>query len=230
MRLSPQPLSLLVPLAAATAMAQPALHIEVDRPLLRLGESTAVRVLASFPPEYRAMAILEFDLLVSPAPGEWSDLATVWPMVAGGSTPGTRTGAGIEGVLAWQLSPLCDPCIGQLDNPIVCWTATYTAPGISRDGFTIDLATLTRRFEVYVAPLSSERKSLLADVVEGAGVIRIQPCNPDCDESGTLDIFDFLCFQNAFAAGDPYADCDKSGALDFLDFLCFQNWFTAGCP
>jgi len=56
------------------------------------------------------------------------------------------------------------------------------------------------------------------------------PCYADCDESGDLDFFDFLCFQNAFAAGEPYADCDQSGDLDFFDFLCFQNEFAAGCP
>ena len=55
-------------------------------------------------------------------------------------------------------------------------------------------------------------------------------CYADCDSSGSLDFFDFLCFQNAFAAGDPYADCDTSGSLDFFDFLCFQNAFAAGCP
>jgi len=55
-------------------------------------------------------------------------------------------------------------------------------------------------------------------------------CYADCDESGDLDFFDFLCFQNAFAAGEPYADCDESGDLDFFDFLCFQNAFAAGCP
>jgi uncharacterized membrane protein len=27
-----------------------------------------------------------------------------------------------------------------------------------------------------------------------------------------------------------YADCDQSGDLDFFDFLCFQNQFGAGCP
>ena len=27
-----------------------------------------------------------------------------------------------------------------------------------------------------------------------------------------------------------YADCDLSGSLDFFDFLCFQNEFAAGCP
>jgi len=62
-------------------------------------------------------------------------------------------------------------------------------------------------------------------------------CYPDCDQStgaGVLDIFDFLCFQNAFVSGDPYAcDCNTAtgpGVCDMLDFLCFQNAFVAGCP
>ncbi|MFG0285652.1 MAG: GC-type dockerin domain-anchored protein, partial [Phycisphaerales bacterium JB039] len=63
-----------------------------------------------------------------------------------------------------------------------------------------------------------------------AGTSYGQACYPDCDGSGTLDFFDFLCFQNAFATGDPYADCDGTGVLDFFDFLCFQNEFAMGCP
>lgn len=55
-------------------------------------------------------------------------------------------------------------------------------------------------------------------------------CYADCDGSGALDFFDFLCFQNMFAAEDPEADCDGNGGLDFFDFLCFQNAFAAGCP
>ncbi|MCH7792776.1 MAG: choice-of-anchor B family protein [Planctomycetes bacterium] len=56
-------------------------------------------------------------------------------------------------------------------------------------------------------------------------------CYPDCDQSGTLDIFDFLCFQNSFVLGEPYAcDCDPDPACDIFDFLCFQNAFVAGCP
>ena len=61
-----------------------------------------------------------------------------------------------------------------------------------------------------------------------------EPCYPDCDGSGVLDIFDFLCFQNDFVTGNSYAcDCDTStGPLvcDMLDFLCFQTAFVAGCP
>ncbi|MFG0283202.1 MAG: GC-type dockerin domain-anchored protein [Phycisphaerales bacterium JB039] len=54
-------------------------------------------------------------------------------------------------------------------------------------------------------------------------------CYADASGDGTLDFFDFLVFQNEFAAGHPAADCDASGALDLFDFLCFQNAFGAGC-
>jgi hypothetical protein len=62
-------------------------------------------------------------------------------------------------------------------------------------------------------------------------------CYADCDTStgaGVLDVFDFLCFQDLFVAGDPYAcDCDTgsgAGVCDVFDFLCFQDAFVAGCP
>ncbi len=57
-----------------------------------------------------------------------------------------------------------------------------------------------------------------------------EPCVADCDRSGALDLFDFLCFQNAFAAGDASADLDGDGQLTLFDFLAFQNAFAAGCP
>ena len=51
---------------------------------------------------------------------------------------------------------------------------------------------------------------------------------PVIDPSGVaLD----LAFNLRFVAQDfpCYADCDQSGALDIFDFLCFQNGFVAGC-
>jgi hypothetical protein len=73
--------------------------------------------------------------------------------------------------------------------------------------------------------------------IDNVGFMAESTCYADCDQStgvGTLDIFDFLCFQNAFVAGDPYAcDCDTTtgrGVCDIFDFLCFQNAFVAGCP
>ncbi|NRA56509.1 MAG: hypothetical protein HRU13_00065 [Phycisphaerales bacterium] len=54
-------------------------------------------------------------------------------------------------------------------------------------------------------------------------------CRADCDEDGSLTIFDFLCFQNAFDSMDPYADFDDDGLFTIFDFLAFQNEFDAGC-
>lgn len=75
---------------------------------------------------------------------------------------------------------------------------------------------------------------LLSNAMDWAG--QGGACYADCDTSTgprVLDIFDFLCFGNRFAAGDPYAcDCDQStgpGACDIFDFLCFGNAFSAGC-
>jgi hypothetical protein len=55
------------------------------------------------------------------------------------------------------------------------------------------------------------------------------PCPADCNDDGTLNIFDFLCFQGLVTSGDPDADCNSDGAVNIFDFLCFQGLFTAGC-
>ncbi|MFG0286385.1 MAG: GC-type dockerin domain-anchored protein, partial [Phycisphaerales bacterium JB039] len=54
-------------------------------------------------------------------------------------------------------------------------------------------------------------------------------CLPDFDDNGSLDFFDFLAFQNAFAMGDRRADLNKDGFLSLFDFLVFQNAFELGC-
>lgn len=54
-------------------------------------------------------------------------------------------------------------------------------------------------------------------------------CYPDCDGDTELSFFDFLCYTNAFNAGDMYADCDGDKELTFFDFLCYTNAFNAGC-
>jgi hypothetical protein len=54
-------------------------------------------------------------------------------------------------------------------------------------------------------------------------------CYADFDGSGSLDLFDFLAFTNAFNTGDKVADCAPDGVLDLFDFLCFVNAFNLGC-
>jgi hypothetical protein len=61
-------------------------------------------------------------------------------------------------------------------------------------------------------------------------------CPANCDNSTeppVLNVLDFACYLNAFAAGDPYANCDGSTVqptLNVQDFACYLNKFAAGCP
>lgn len=61
-------------------------------------------------------------------------------------------------------------------------------------------------------------------------------CYPNCDGSSVppiLNIQDFICFQNRYFQGDPFANCDGSTTspiLDVRDFICFQVKFLEGCP
>ncbi|MBL9032528.1 MAG: hypothetical protein JNM80_12585 [Phycisphaerae bacterium] len=61
-------------------------------------------------------------------------------------------------------------------------------------------------------------------------------CYANCDNSTTppvLNVNDFTCFLNQFAAGDSRANCDQSTTppvLNVNDFTCFLNAFAAGCP
>ena len=61
-------------------------------------------------------------------------------------------------------------------------------------------------------------------------------CYANCDGSTAppvLNVGDYVCFINAFAAGDLYANCDGSTTpprLNVNDFVCFASQFAAGCP
>ncbi len=57
----------------------------------------------------------------------------------------------------------------------------------------------------------------------------VSVCRADLDGDGELTFFDFLAFQNLFAARDPVADFDGDGEFTFFDFLAFQNEFAGGC-
>lgn len=67
--------------------------------------------------------------------------------------------------------------------------------------------------------------------LDGAG----SGCYPNCDGSTAspfLNVADFICFQNRFAAGGTAANCDGSTTpptLNVADFICYANAFAAGC-
>lgn len=61
-------------------------------------------------------------------------------------------------------------------------------------------------------------------------------CYANCDGSTfspVLNVNDFTCFVNAFAAQASYANCDQSTippTLNVNDFFCFLNRYAVGCP
>ncbi|MBL9031490.1 MAG: hypothetical protein JNM80_07250 [Phycisphaerae bacterium] len=63
----------------------------------------------------------------------------------------------------------------------------------------------------------------------------VAACYANCDGSTTtpvLNVNDFTCFLNQFAAGDTRANCDGSTTAPMLnvnDFTCFLNQFAIGC-
>jgi hypothetical protein len=62
------------------------------------------------------------------------------------------------------------------------------------------------------------------------------PCYANCDESTVapvLNVQDFTCFLQRYAAGESYANCDESTVaptLNVQDFTCFLQSYAAGCP
>ncbi len=80
-------------------------------------------------------------------------------------------------------------------------------------------------------PLANGGMLQMDDLTARAGV----SCYANCDGSTTapvLNVLDFTCFLNRFAAADTYANCDGSTTapvLNVLDFTCFLNRFAAGC-
>ena len=106
---------------------------------------------------------------------------------------------------------------------IVCAGLGPSAMGqYSSDFETVMPGPLTGQDGFYIPPATT---SVDFTVVSYAG-----QCYPDCTGEGVLDIFDFICFQDAFVQGDPYADCTGEGVYDIFDFICFQDAFVVGCP
>lgn len=54
-------------------------------------------------------------------------------------------------------------------------------------------------------------------------------CPEDINGDFSLDVLDFIAFQSLWLAQDAASDCDESGTFDILDFVCYQLRFTDGC-
>jgi probable HAF family extracellular repeat protein len=100
------------------------------------------------------------------------------------------------------------------------WTLSATT-GVSADG---------RTFVGYGINPAGDTEAWIISIPDPA------LCYANCDGSTAppvLNVADFACFFNAFAAGDSYANCDNSTiapTLNVRDFSCFLNAFATGCP
>ena len=120
--------------------------------------------------------------------------------------------------------------------------AILTNDGTASFGPPATIATELHPTQLTIALLDDNTSPDIAVTVQDTDVTSVilnlnTGCYADCDQStgvGILDVFDFLCFQDAFVTGNPYAcDCDTStgpGICDIFDFLCFQDAFVASCP
>ncbi len=59
--------------------------------------------------------------------------------------------------------------------------------------------------------------------------LRAADCTADFDQTGFVDIDDYVAFVNAFELGDPACDVDGTGFVDTDDFDYFVCAFVAGC-
>ncbi len=122
------------------------------------------------------------------------------------------------------------------DNPIHVYTFAWRAEDFTPHWVTIDIRAI--RMDLYNdyhgQPTSLRVPNPPSETLRFR--VREAPCYADCDTTTgleVLDLWDFLCFGNRFAAGDGYAcDCDTTtgmGVCDVFDALCFLNAFAAGC-
>jgi hypothetical protein len=179
----------------------------------------------------------------SVAQGDWFDFRT-GPLVQahsgrlfgvqfgfGGFTLDFTGVGGASGFSGWACAAgVGDDVIEFFDMSGAPMTGTFTKVGGFGAGGVMEQFSFVSPVAIGKIRLTG-RETCFDDITyKSAGATVCPKCLADCDGSGSLDFFDFLCFQNLFAAGDLCADCDKTGTLDFFDFLCFQNEFVAGCP
>ncbi|MFG0283419.1 MAG: GC-type dockerin domain-anchored protein [Phycisphaerales bacterium JB039] len=220
--------------AASASAQQGGFLLEAAGPVTPANPSTELRVYAWYEPTPGVAEIfLSSRLDLAALDGEFYDPRCAPMPIHCGDTGCEPVVAGgrIENVCVGQFHWPEGGILGDPSTPIHVYTAPWRTTDFTPRVVRVETQN-TWVFFVGVMDRSAPTDLYPHGFIPGSGfiVVRDRDCYADCDQSGALDLFDFLCYQNAFAAGEPYADCDASGALDFFDFLCFQNEFAAGCP
>lgn len=141
------------------------------------------------------------------------------------------------------LNSYADNCPGVHPFGVPPTTQAGTAPlGIITVTYAFTLATgidATNIASFSLTNVTLNPSSLVGylEFTSGAATLtREYVCPANCDGSTiapVLNVNDFTCFLNKFAAGDTGANCDCGTAaptLNVNDFTCFLNQYAAGCP
>ncbi|MGD1915254.1 MAG: hypothetical protein ACFCBV_03590 [Phycisphaerales bacterium] len=162
--------------AATTSLAQVAITIDIEQPVLLPGESATVTLFAGFDAGDHAMALVITNLLTSVGSSGWSGDRLIAPMDGPGSDPGGPSATGFDAITAGQLHfPPTSGIYADDSNPIAFWQATYTAPLEPAATFEIDLSTMTSSYDVYTDLRCAGSVALRDDLAEGSGTITAIP-------------------------------------------------------
>jgi hypothetical protein len=175
-----------------------------------------------FPPKSSWLLGVGFDFISSEPGLENAVLELMFP----GNTWGTPGSSAYTNAMFGQIH-LPPTVFANFDNLILLGTIDWRATDFSPRAVSVRT---DNEWIFKVGYILDPGSFTLSPVTSGHAEITVIPCYVDCDGNTTLDVFDFLCFQDAFVTNDPYADCDGNSTLDIFDFLCFQDAFVAGCP
>lgn len=168
-----------VALAASTTalgQADPRIIIDIENPdIATVGGSTAVRLFAQFDDasDY-AIAGVATRLVSDQGGAGWSDFRLVSPMDGPGTSAGSSSATGVDGILAGQLNFPPAGIFADPTNPIAFWEATYSVP-VGAGPMVLNLSTVTSRFDVYIDRDMAASESRLDGLTEGSGRITVTP-------------------------------------------------------
>lgn len=179
-----------------------------------------------------------------PAPAVNFTCSQYWTGLLGGTSnfgfvPGFLNENGPDGIPGTidddlHLDAASSVCIDSGSNALLpADTTDLDGDGNTTEPLPLDLDLNTRRIDDLSVPDTGQGAAPIVD--RGCYEAHSAACYPNCDGSTAqpvLNVNDFVCFLNRFAAGDPYANCDGSTmppVLNVNDFVCFLSTFATGC-
>jgi endonuclease/exonuclease/phosphatase family metal-dependent hydrolase len=178
-------------------------------------------------------AVADYAVVLPPTPPAITQQPAAASACATGSDP-FSVGATGTGTLTYQWQV-------QVGGGV--WTALGgTATALPCGGTATATPPAAAATQIAITPCAGVNSYSVRCVVSNAGgstpsnAAAYTVCYANCDCSAVapvLNVGDFTCFLQKYAAGDAYANCDASTTppvLNVGDFTCFLQKYAAGCP